>query len=173
MPVSSAVTPLGIFTDARDVQPEKALSPMLTSPSGRVISVRDVQLLNACFPMEVTVLGMDTIARDWQLSNTPSAILVDENGGQLSTVVQEVVFQSRQACAELDRLQEPTGRKGGGADGGDRIGDHDLSELGVVERRGSDGEKPLGERHPLQSGAVFERVIVNAGHTLGNDNACQ
>ncbi len=62
-PLSMHVTPLGITTLLRFLQPQNANSPMTVTPSGMFMSVRLVQFLNASLPMLVTLLGIATLLR--------------------------------------------------------------------------------------------------------------
>ena len=62
-PFSMLATPLPIITSARDVQLQKARSPMLSTLSGIAMLVSPRHSLNAHAPMLVTLLGIVTLVR--------------------------------------------------------------------------------------------------------------
>ena len=70
------VTPSGIVTLVREVQPSNALSPMLVTPSGIVTLVREVQSENVLQPIHVTPSGIVTLVREVQPKNARSPIYV-------------------------------------------------------------------------------------------------
>jgi hypothetical protein len=59
-------TLLGIIIDFRDEQPWKALCPIFITLSGIVIECKEEHLLNASSSMVVTLLGMIIVVRDEQ-----------------------------------------------------------------------------------------------------------
>ena len=68
------VTLLGIVTEVRPVQPEKADAPILVTLLGMVMEVRSEQPKNACSPIVVTLLGMVTEVRPVQPEKAKCAI---------------------------------------------------------------------------------------------------
>ena len=53
---------------------------MLVTPSGIVTLVRDLQPLKACWPMLVTLSGIVTLVRDVQPPKAPAPMLVTLSG---------------------------------------------------------------------------------------------
>ena len=68
------VTLLGIVTEVKPVQPEKALIPMLVTLLGIVTEVKPVQPEKALIPMLVTLLGISIEVKPLQYRKAPPAI---------------------------------------------------------------------------------------------------
>ena len=65
------VTPVGMVTEVKPVQPENVQSLMEVTPVGMVIEVKPLQPENAYPPMEVTLLGMSIEVKPLQPRNAP------------------------------------------------------------------------------------------------------
>ena len=82
------VTELGISTCVSELQPTKAAAPILVTELGISTCVSELQPRKAAIPMLVTELGISTCVRELQPSKTPCPTLVTELG--ISTCVSEL-----------------------------------------------------------------------------------
>ena len=82
------VTELGSTIDVNEVHPRKQLSPMLSTWLGIVIVVSEVQFLNVSFHIFVSFAGRDIEAREVHPSNVLSPMSVITGGS--FTVLSEV-----------------------------------------------------------------------------------
>ena len=87
------VTPVGMVTDVKPLQPLNALFPMKVTPVGMVIEVKPLQPLNAPFPMEVTPVGMLTEVKPLQPLTKFAGILCTLS--PILTVVSDVPRKGR------------------------------------------------------------------------------
>ena len=74
------VTDEGIVTEARELQPWKALPPMEVTDEGIVTEARELQPWKARFPMEVTVMGIVTEVREVHCWKALSPMEVTDEG---------------------------------------------------------------------------------------------